>query len=85
MKSRYFRSDGYWTFADKNAELVKPTSMRITRYVKASGRNSPYDPKILAGANKASGRPTDVLARAIGIAVTVQLPLWNVPPAIWNR
>jgi RNA-directed DNA polymerase len=46
VKRRYFRNDGYWTFADKNAELVKPTSMRTTRYVKVSGRNSPYDPKL---------------------------------------
>ncbi|MBP1464510.1 group II intron reverse transcriptase/maturase [Candidatus Chloroploca sp. M-50] len=48
VKQRYFRNDGYWTFADGNAELVKPTSVPITRYVKVSGRNSPYDPKLRA-------------------------------------
>jgi RNA-directed DNA polymerase len=48
VKRRYFRNDGYWTFADGNAELVKPTSIPITRYVKVSGRSSPYDPKLRA-------------------------------------
>src|SRR5215212_3042625 len=46
VKGRYFRNDGYWTFADGNAELVKPTSLPITRYVKVRGRSSPYDPKL---------------------------------------
>jgi RNA-directed DNA polymerase len=46
VRRRYFRNDGYWTFADGNAELVKPTSVPITRYVKVSGRNSPYDPRL---------------------------------------
>lgn len=48
VKQRYFRDDGYWTFADENAELVKPTSVPITRYRKVSGRNSPYDLKLRA-------------------------------------
>ncbi len=46
VKGRYFHNDGNWTFADGNAELVKPTSVPITRYTKVSGRNSPYDPRL---------------------------------------
>jgi RNA-directed DNA polymerase len=46
VKTRCFRNDGYWTFADGNAELVKPTSLPITGHVKVRGRESPYDPKL---------------------------------------
>jgi RNA-directed DNA polymerase len=44
VKARYFRDDGYWTFREGTAELVKPDKTPITRFVKVTGRNSPYDP-----------------------------------------
>jgi RNA-directed DNA polymerase len=44
VKARYFRNDGYWTFKDEKAELVKPDKTPITRFVKVIGRSSPYDP-----------------------------------------
>ena len=46
VKTRYFRSDGYWTFQEGEAELVKPDATPITRFTKVTGRNSPYDPKL---------------------------------------
>ena len=46
VKARYFRSDGYWTFHEEKAELVKPDTTPITRFVKITGRNSPYDPTL---------------------------------------
>ena len=46
VKARYFRSDGYWTFWEGKAELVKPDATPITRFVKVIGRNSPYDPAL---------------------------------------
>jgi RNA-directed DNA polymerase len=45
-KARYFKSDGYWTFHEKKAELVKPDKIPITRFIKVVGRNSPYDPAL---------------------------------------
>ncbi len=45
IKQRYFRADGYWTFYSKDAELVRITATPISRFVKVSGRNSPFDPK----------------------------------------
>jgi RNA-directed DNA polymerase len=46
VKARYFRDDGWWTFAEGRAELVKPDKTPITRFVKVIGRNSPYDPAL---------------------------------------
>ena len=46
VKARYFRSDGYWTFHAEKAELVKPDTTPITRFVKVIGRSSPYDPAL---------------------------------------
>lgn len=46
VKRRYFRNDGYWTFYEGNAELVKPSTTPITRFVKVSECNSPYNPKL---------------------------------------
>ncbi len=43
VKARYFRDDGYWTFQEEEAELVKPDKTPITRYTKVTGRHSPYD------------------------------------------
>jgi RNA-directed DNA polymerase len=43
VKARYFRSDGYWTFQEGKAELVKPDATPITRFTKVTGRNSRYD------------------------------------------
>ena len=46
VKARYFKSDGYWTFREEGVELVKPDKTPITRFVKITGRNSPYDPAL---------------------------------------
>src|SRR5574341_2126374 len=46
VKARYFRDDGYWTFWEGKAELVKPDATPITRFTKVTGRNSPYDPAL---------------------------------------
>jgi RNA-directed DNA polymerase len=46
VKARYFKSEGYWTFHEKKAELVKPDKIPITRFVKVMGRSSPYDPAL---------------------------------------
>ena len=46
VKARYFKSDGYWTFHAEKAELVKPDTTPITRFVKVIGRSSPYDPAL---------------------------------------
>jgi RNA-directed DNA polymerase len=46
VKARYFRSEGYWTFCEKKAELVKPDATPITRFTKVTGRSSPYDPAL---------------------------------------
>jgi RNA-directed DNA polymerase len=46
VKARYFRSDGYTTFHEKKAELVKPDAIPITRFTKVIGRSSPYDPAL---------------------------------------
>ena len=46
VKRRYFKSDGYWTLFEGKAELVKPDKIPITRFVKITGRNSPYDPAL---------------------------------------
>jgi RNA-directed DNA polymerase len=46
VKARYFKSDGYWTFREAKAELVKPDQTPITRFVKVTGRNSTYDPAL---------------------------------------
>ncbi len=46
VKVRYFRDDGYWTFQEEEAELVKPDKTPITRFTKVTGRNSPYDPTL---------------------------------------
>ncbi|MDQ6740179.1 MAG: group II intron reverse transcriptase/maturase [Actinomycetota bacterium] len=48
VKRRYFRDDGYWTFYGKDAELVKPDATPITRFVKVTGRSSPYNPALHA-------------------------------------
>src|SRR5713101_298372 len=37
VKARYFRDDGYWTFQEEEAELVKPDKTPITRYTKVTG------------------------------------------------
>ena len=41
VKARYFRNDGYWTFWEGKAELVKPDATPITRFTKVTGRPSP--------------------------------------------
>jgi RNA-directed DNA polymerase len=46
VKARYFRDDGYWTFREEKAELVKPDATPITRFTKVTGKNSPYDPAL---------------------------------------
>ena len=46
VKARYVRNDGYWTFWEGKAELVKPDATPITRFTKVTGRNSPYDPAL---------------------------------------
>jgi RNA-directed DNA polymerase len=46
VKARYFKSDGYWTFREEKAELVKPDQTPITRFTKVTGRHSPYDPAL---------------------------------------
>jgi RNA-directed DNA polymerase len=46
VKARYCKSDGYWTFREEKAELVKPDKTPITRFVKVAGRNSPYNPAL---------------------------------------
>jgi len=46
VKARYFRNDGYWTFYEGKAELVKPDTIPMTRFTKVVGRNSPYDPTL---------------------------------------
>ena len=46
VKARYFRNDGYSTFQDGKAELVKPDKTPITRFTKVTGKNSPYDPAL---------------------------------------
>lgn len=46
VRQHYFSPDGSWTFRTKTATLMKPTNTPITRYVKVSGRNSPYDPTL---------------------------------------
>jgi RNA-directed DNA polymerase len=46
VKARYFRDDGYWTFCEGKAELVKPDKTPITRFIKVIGRSSPYDPAL---------------------------------------
>lgn len=48
VKHRYFREDGYWTFYGKDAELVRPDAPPIMRFVKVTGRNSPYNPALWA-------------------------------------
>ena len=46
VKARDFRSDGYWTFFEEKATLVKPDATPITRFTKGTGKNSPYDPAL---------------------------------------
>jgi RNA-directed DNA polymerase len=46
VKARYFKSDGYWTLYEGQAELVKPDKTPITRFIKVTGRHSPYDPAL---------------------------------------
>lgn len=41
VKARYVRHDGYWTFWEGKAELVKPDATPITRFTKVTGRPSP--------------------------------------------
>jgi RNA-directed DNA polymerase len=48
VKRRYFREDGNWTLYGRNAELVKPDAIPITRFAKVAGRNSPYNPALRA-------------------------------------
>jgi RNA-directed DNA polymerase len=46
VKARYFRNDGYWTFWEGKATLVKPDATPITRFTKVTGKHSPYDPAL---------------------------------------
>jgi RNA-directed DNA polymerase len=46
VRARYFKRDGYWTFREEKAELVKPDATPITRFVKVIGRSSPYNPTL---------------------------------------
>lgn len=71
IKQRYFRADGYWTFYGKDAELVRITATPIRRFVKVSGRNSPFDPKLRAywqGRTKAFDKRADSLKTGTGTA-----------------
>jgi RNA-directed DNA polymerase len=62
VRQHYFSQDGYWTLKTKTATLLRPPNTPITRYVKVSGRNSPYDPTLRAywaeRAKRAVGRET---------------------------
>jgi RNA-directed DNA polymerase len=46
VKARYFKKDGYWTFREEKAELVKPDKTPITRFIKVVDRSCPYDPAL---------------------------------------
>jgi RNA-directed DNA polymerase len=46
VKARYFLHDGNGTFHDKKANLVRPDTIPITRFVKVRGKNAPYDPEL---------------------------------------
>jgi len=46
VKARDFLHDGHWTCHDKKAQLVRPDTTPITRFVKVRGKNSPYDPEL---------------------------------------
>lgn len=45
VKKRYFRNDGYWTFFEGDAQLLRRSSTPATRYVKVKGTSSPLDPE----------------------------------------
>jgi RNA-directed DNA polymerase len=48
VRQRYFKRVGNrnWVFGDATATLLNPADTPITRYVKVSGHNSPYDPTL---------------------------------------
>ena len=48
VRRHYFKTVGTrnWVFGTKGVTLFDPASTPITRYVKVSGRNSPYDPTL---------------------------------------
>jgi RNA-directed DNA polymerase len=50
VRQRYFQSQGNrnWVFGETTATLLNPADIPITRYVKVSGRNSPYNPGLRA-------------------------------------
>lgn len=50
VRQRYFKSQGNrnWVFGSATATLLNPADTPITRYVKVSGRNSPYNPTLRA-------------------------------------
>jgi RNA-directed DNA polymerase len=64
VQQRYFRqvANRKWVFGTATATLLNPASTPITRYVKVSGRNSPYDPVLRPNwaerTKRATGRET---------------------------
>ena len=44
MTACYCRNDGYWTFYEGKADLVKPDVTPITRFTKVTGKPFPYAP-----------------------------------------
>jgi RNA-directed DNA polymerase len=45
VRRRYFRDNGYWTFYEGNAQLLRRSSTPITRFTKVEGRATPFDPR----------------------------------------
>jgi len=46
VRQRYFRNDGYWTFFEGNAHLLRRSATPITRFTKVKGKSSPFDPTL---------------------------------------
>jgi RNA-directed DNA polymerase len=44
VRAKYFRNDGYWTFFENKAQLVRHSATRVSRFVKVAGRASPLNP-----------------------------------------
>jgi RNA-directed DNA polymerase len=44
VKERYFANDGYWTFQERGARLLRHSATPITRHPKVIGKSSPMNP-----------------------------------------
>src|SRR5262249_52348236 len=44
VKTRYFRDDGWWTFATGREELFRPDRLPLRRHTKRTRRPSPHHP-----------------------------------------